>query len=127
MMLRQLLLLPLMLITAVVYAQTPDLIQPDSIKKLLEAEETIEAIKIDGKLNETTWQKVKPSPRFIQVDPYQGAAPNFDTKIKVLYNEKYLYVGVTCLDSLGKAAIRATDFKRDFNFQTGTTVKSVGC
>jgi len=99
-------------------AQQTDLIQPDSVKKVLEALEVKESIKVDGKLIESAWQKVKPSPRFTQVDPYQGADPNFDTKIKVLYNQKYLYLGVICLDSLGKSAIRATDFKRDFNFQT---------
>ena len=100
------------------FAQQIDLIAPDSIKKVLEALEVEGSIKVDGKLNESAWQMVKPSPRFTQVDPYQGADPNFDTKIKVLYNEKYLYFGVICLDSLGKDAIRATDFKRDFNFQT---------
>lgn len=108
----------LLLTGLIASAQQTDLIQPDSIKKVLEAMEVEEAIKVDGKLSESAWQKVKPSPRFTQVDPYQGADPNFDTKVKVLYNQKYLYLGVICLDSLGKAAIRATDFKRDFNFQT---------
>lgn len=100
------------------FAQEVNMIQPDSIKKVLEAMEVEETIKVDGKLSEAAWQKVKPSPRFTQVDPYQGNDPNFETKIKVLYNQKYLYLGVICLDSLGKDAIRATDFKRDFNFRT---------
>jgi hypothetical protein len=100
------------------FAQRTDVIQPDSVKKVLEALEVEGSIKVDGKLNELAWQKVKASPRFTQVDPYQGTDPNFHTKIKVLYDQKYLYFGVICLDSLGKAAIRATDFKRDFNFQT---------
>ena len=100
------------------FAQEVNMIQPDSIKKKLEALEVEENIKVDGKLSEAAWQKVKASPRFTQVDPYQGDDPNFETKIKVLYNQKYLYLGVICLDSLGKDAIRATDFKRDFNFRT---------
>ena len=108
----------LVLVELSAFAQQTDLIQPDSIKKVLEALEVEGTIKVDGKLSELAWQKVKPSPRFTQVDPYQGADPNFNTKVKVLYNQKYLYVGVICLDSLGKDAIRATDFKRDFNFQT---------
>ena len=100
------------------FAQQPDLIQPDSIKKVLSALKVDRPIKVDGKLDELEWQKVKPSPRFTQIDPYQGLDPNFDTEVKILYNEKYLYIGVVCLDSLGKDAIRATDFKRDFNFRT---------
>ncbi|NND80104.1 MAG: carbohydrate binding family 9 domain-containing protein [Maribacter sp.] len=108
----------LFLVELTAFAQQTDLIQPDSVKKALEALAVEGSIEVDGKLSESAWQKVKPSPRFTQVDPYQGADPNFNTKIKVLYNQKYLYIGVICLDSLGKSAIRATDFKRDFNFQT---------
>lgn len=99
-------------------AQDIEMFKPDSIKKTLEALETNMAIKVDGKLDEDIWKKVKSSPRFTQVDPYQGEPPKHETDIKVLYDEKYLYFGVSCFDSLGKAAIRATDFKRDFNFQT---------
>ncbi|HYM94181.1 MAG TPA: DUF5916 domain-containing protein, partial [Chitinophagaceae bacterium] len=48
----------------------------------------------------------------------QGKAPNFETQVKILYNRQYLYFGITCYDSLGKKAIRATDFRRDFNFRS---------
>ena len=92
--------------------------KPDSIKKSLEALETSSPLRIDGVLSESDWGKVKPSPRFTQVDPYQGEPPNQDTKIKVLYDQQNLYFGIICLDSLGKKAIRTTDFQRDFNFQT---------
>ena len=100
------------------HAQEIDIFKPDSIKKTLEAIETTSPILIDGKLDEAIWATVKPSPRFTQVNPYQGEAPSQDTEIKVLFDDKYLYFGVSCLDSLGKKAIRATDFKRDFDFQT---------
>ncbi len=108
----------LLLVAGAASAQQTDVIQPDSVRKELEAREVRGLIKVDGKLSEPAWQRVKPSPRFTQVDPYQGEDPNFNTKVKVLYDDKYLYIGVICLDSLGKDAIRATDFMRDFNFQT---------
>jgi len=111
-------LLLLLLLVLPAFAQQTDLIQPDSIKKVLEALEIEGSIKVDGLLSEPAWQMVKPSPRFTQVDPYQGEDPNFYTEVKALYDQKYLYIGIICLDTLGKAAIRATDFKRDFNFQT---------
>jgi len=101
-----------------VYSQDIAMFKPDSIKKALEAMETTIPIKIDGKLDEKIWNNVKPSPRFIQIDPAQGDAPNHDTEIKVIFNDIYLYFGVYCKDSLGKKAIRATDFKRDFNYLT---------
>ena len=66
-------------------------------------------------MDEEEWNLPGQSPRFTQVTPVQGVPPNFDTYFKVLYNKNFLYLGVTCLDSMGKKAIRATDFKRDFD------------
>ena len=70
---------------------------------------------IDGILNEPEWLLAPASPHFIQVDPEQGKPAHFDTKIKVLYNQVYLYVGIIALDTFGKKAIMATDFIRDFD------------
>jgi hypothetical protein len=67
-------------------------------------------------MNEPEWKLAKRSPRFIQIEPYQGKDPNYETEVKVLYNREYLYVGIFARDSLGKKAIRATDFMRDFDF-----------
>ena len=92
--------------------------KPDSIKKKLFAVETFESIKVDGILDEKTWGTTPPSPVFTQVDPGQGELPNHLTSVKVIFDKEHLYFGVFCADSLGKDAIRATDFKRDFNFQT---------
>jgi hypothetical protein len=75
------------------------------------------AIRVDGFLNEPEWKLVKRSPRFVQVEPQQGRAPNFETEVKVMYNRQFLYVGVFCHDSAGRKAIRATNFQRDFNIR----------
>jgi hypothetical protein len=66
-------------------------------------------------LNDTDWQQALPSPQFTQIEPLQGNAPNHETIVKILYNQRYLYVGIIAKDSLGKKAIRATDFRRDFS------------
>lgn len=78
--------------------------------------EIITTLHVDGILNEAEWDLAKSSPQFTQIEPYQGAAPNFQTFIKILYNKQFLYFGIFSQDSLGKKAIRATDFKRDFNY-----------
>ncbi|HWB25379.1 MAG TPA: carbohydrate binding family 9 domain-containing protein [Chitinophagaceae bacterium] len=70
---------------------------------------------IDGLLNEPEWQLATPASGFIQIEPYQGQPATQSTQVRVLYNKQYLYFGVFARDSLGKKAIRATDFKRDFN------------
>lgn len=77
----------------------------------------VSSLHIDGIMNEPEWQLAKPSPRFIQIEPHQSQAPHFETQIKVLYNQQYLYFGIFARDSLGKKAIRATDFKRDFDYR----------
>ena len=100
------------------HAQESIVFPPLSQKKELKATKADQNIKIDGTLSEPSWINAHNSPQFNQVDPTQGEAPNQETKIKVLFDEKFLYFGITCLDSLGKKALRATDFKRDFNFQT---------
>src|ERR1700722_12288231 len=51
-------------------------------------------LNIDGILNEPEWALAAPSPHFIQIDPEQGKPAHFDTKIKLLYNQAYLYVGI---------------------------------
>ena len=98
------------------FAQDTDVFKPDSIRKVLEASQIKSSIKIDGVLKEEEWKSALPSPRFIQVEPHQGVLSDFETTVKVLYNKQFLYFGVFSRDSLGKKAIRATDFKRDFNF-----------
>ena len=111
----QRLLALLLLIPIKTIAQNEEVFKPDSVKREIDAVHITSLLKIDGVLNEPQWDLPNPSPPFTQIEPYQGAAPNFETSVKVLYNKQYLYIGVFAKDSLGKKAIRATDFKRDFN------------
>ena len=105
----------LLLGSAYAVAQDTDMFKPDTVRRSLEAVQVHGSLHIDGVLNEPEWQLAKPSPRFIQVEPLQGTSPNFETEVKVLFNKQFLYFGVFSKDSLGRNAIRATDFKRDFN------------
>ena len=99
-----------------IFSQDIEIFKPDSVKKQIEAVQIFSSLRIDGILNEPEWTKAKPSPRFIQIEPYQGKEPGQETEVKVLFNREYLYFGIFSHDSLGKKAIRATDFKRDFNY-----------
>src|SRR5947207_1830051 len=99
-----------------IFSQNTEIFKPDSVRKQVIATKINSSLHIDGVLNEPEWLQAKPSPRFTQIEPFQGAAPSFETDVKVLYNKQYLYFGIFSQDSLGKKAIRATDFKRDFNY-----------
>src|SRR5579872_617396 len=105
----------LLFISSYAFAQDVVFFKPDSVKKQIKAIKISSNLKIDGKLNEPEWHLAGTSPSFIQIEPYQGKPPSFETQVKVLYNQKYLYFGIISKDSLGKRAIRATDFLRDFD------------
>lgn len=105
----------LILLSVSSFAQDANIFKPDSIKKEIEAVQIHNNLKIDGILNEEDWKQAKTVSKFIQIEPYQGTEPNHITELKVLYNKQFLYFGVFSKDSLGKKAIRAIDFKRDFN------------
>jgi len=111
-------MLPLLvLVTSFSFAQDAEIFKPDSIKREIEATRINTVLRVDGLANEKEWSTAKPVSGFIQIEPYQGKLPNNDTEIRVLYNKQFLYFAIFARDSLGKKAIRATDFKRDFNYQ----------
>jgi hypothetical protein len=88
------------------------------VKKELTAVPINNSIRIDGILSEEEWKLSRPSPQFIQVEPKQGEVSAFTTEVKILYNRQYLFFGIVCHDPLGKSAIRATDFRRDFTVRS---------
>src|SRR6478752_4212858 len=89
-----------------VVAQDAEIFKPDSIKKEIKAVEIHSSLRINGQLNEEAWQKAEAAPAFIQIEPFQGIAPNHATEVKVLYNKHYLYFGIFSKDSLVKKSIR---------------------
>lgn len=55
---------------------------------------------LDGKLDDDFWTKQGEwSDRFVQIIPYERAIPNSPTRVKLIYDDKYIYVGVYCKDA----------------------------
>ena len=96
-------------------AQDADFFKPDSARRQVEAVKITTSIQVDGLLNEPEWKLAKSSTPFTQMEPQQGKPSNFLTEIKVLYNHQNLYFGIIAHDPLGKKAIQANDFLRDFD------------
>ena len=70
-----------------------------SIKRIYNATRTNLKPKIDGSLDDECWRIVgKWDGNFIQQQPHQAKAPSQPTEIKILYDDKYLYVGIICHD-----------------------------
>lgn len=70
------------------------------------------SIQIDGMLNEAIWDEAEVATGFVQNFPNDGAAPSERTEIRILYSDKYLYVGAIAFDS-SPLDIAATLFRRD--------------
>jgi len=71
------------------------------------------SIKIDGKLNETAWAKATPITDFRQQQPHEGEPASQRTEVRILYDERALYIGARMYDSLGRRGIRAPVARRD--------------
>jgi len=97
-------------------AQDQDNFEPPEIPKKIQAVGSTETIKIDGRLNETIWKDAPVTEDFFRTEPRQGGDYNYKTRVQLVYDEKNLYVGVFCADSLGKKGIRVQDLRRDFNW-----------
>lgn len=60
---------------------------------------TLEAPKLDGVLDDAAWGVVEWTSNYVQNEPDNGAAPTEQTKIKIVYDDKNLYIAAHCLDS----------------------------
>ncbi len=61
---------------------------------------------IDGKVDDSIWEKVEWESDFIQRSPNEGEAPSQQTAFKILYDEKYVYVAVRAYDGEPEKIVR---------------------
>lgn len=107
----------LLLLSCPVEGQNAEVFPPNPVKRSLGAVKIEGSLKVDGHLNEAQWRQANVASDFTQVEPFQGQKATQQTEIRVLFNRQFLYFGVFSKDSLGKKALRAIDFKRDFDFR----------
>ncbi len=58
-----------------------------------------EEIVLDGRLDETAWERAVPATDFRQEDPDNGAPATERTEVRFLFSESSLFMGVICFDS----------------------------
>lgn len=85
---------------------------PGENDRTLRAVKVVTPPKIDGFLELEIWDQALAATNFIQKQPDEGAAASEDTEVRILYDEKNLYIGVMCFDSEPDKII-ATEKKRD--------------
>ncbi len=82
------------------------LIAQDSTKTVVKRVYTTKPLKnavpptIDGLINDSSWDLVDWAGDFIENEPDENTPPTEQTKFKILYDQKYLYVAYRCYDSI---------------------------
>ncbi|HEX3385251.1 MAG TPA: carbohydrate binding family 9 domain-containing protein, partial [Mucilaginibacter sp.] len=109
-----------MLLSLKLFAQTD--FPPPTILQKIEAHRTTGYIKLDGVLDEPDWQNAPVLRGFKQVEPRQGEPAYFDTEVRILFDNKNLYIGIFAKDTIGKAGLRTNDLTRDFSFDNNDLV-----
>ena len=54
---------------------------------------------IDGILDEAAWSAVEPITDFVQTEPSEGLPASERTEVRLLYDDKMIYIGVICHDA----------------------------
>jgi len=69
-------------------------------------------IKLDGKLDEKLWQEAEVFDKFYQTQPFDKTLAHERTEVRVLYDSRFLYVGIKGFDS-DPSQIRDSFSRRD--------------
>ncbi|SNY95429.1 DUF5916 domain-containing protein [Flagellimonas pacifica] len=99
-----------------VKGQESDNFPPPENPQEIQATKAIGTITIDGKLSETDWKNAPILSSFFRIEPKQGGKYRYQTEVRLLYDNKNLYVGAFCKDSLGAKGVRVQDLRRDFSY-----------
>jgi hypothetical protein len=103
---------------------------PSATPPELAAARAVSALVVDGVLDEGDWMAAPVAANFVQAEPMQGQPASEPTEVRVLYDDRFLFVGAICADSRGSADLRVRDLRRDFDDTTddffGVAIDGVG-
>lgn len=89
-----------------------DRIGTPSRQPILRISKTTREIRIDGRLDEETWQDAEAIDRFTQREPEEGKPSSERTEVRLLYDDDNLYVAFHCWDSEAQKIV-ANEMRRD--------------
>src|SRR5215207_1550028 len=81
-----------------------------------------EPIKLDGRLDEGAWSQAEAALGFRQEEPNEGEPASERTEVRVLIDDKNLYVGISAFDS-EPARINSRELVRDASFSNDDKVE----
>src|SRR6266508_391106 len=98
------------------------LLQQSAGQRRIQARRINEEIKIDGLLNESAWPLAQPASDFLQEQPNEGAPASEKTEVRVLFDDRNLYIGIRAFDS-DAAHINARELVRDADFSNDDKIE----
>src|SRR5215813_7660645 len=73
--------------------------QEKSESHRIQARHITDPIKVDGLLDEPVWATAEAATNFRQESPTEGAPASEKTEVRILYDNKNVYVGIRAFDS----------------------------
>src|SRR2546421_1413816 len=107
--------------SSVAWRQDPPPLQEDSRARRIRALRISEPIKIDGRFDEPAWAAAEAATDFRQQEPSEGVAASENTEVRLLYDDKNLYIGIHAFDS-EPSRINARELVRDAGFSNDDKV-----
>lgn len=80
--------------------------------RIATAVRTTEVPTLDGVLDDRAWQQAPPITGFVQSEPAEGQPASEKTEVRIVYDDRYIYVGVICYDT-DPSQVIVTDTRRD--------------
>ncbi len=70
-----------------------------------------ESVRVDGRLDESLWERAERLSPLTLTEPVQGAAPSHPTDVRLAFDADFLYVAIRCYDD--PSQVRARQMDRD--------------
>ena len=70
---------------------------------------------IDGIMDEAAWDRVEWENDFIESRPDENTPPSNQTQFKITYDQKYIYIGIQCLDSVPEKIVKRLSRRDGFD------------
>jgi hypothetical protein len=97
-------------------------IDPESFRAIATRLPKGQAPRLDGHLGDDVWELARPAGHFIQREPDFGAPATERTEVRILYDDRTIYIGVSAFDS-DPNGIVASELKRDAGLGRGDAIK----
>ena len=83
-------------------------------ERRLPAKQAQGPITLDGRLDEPSWAEAPLATNFVQNDPREGEPATYDTEVRMVYDDRALYIGVFAKDP-EPGNIMVNELRKDFN------------